>query len=185
MKGNIAILFALFAGFATVISPIRPEAEEMESPEIVITIQTPKISLVVDERVADQEEITEHIEPESKEMHGYDSIGLLCGCVEAEAANQGLEGKRLVADVVLNRVDDSDFPDTVEDVIMQPHQFETYSNGMISKALENGVSEETKEAVLHELLERSYPGLLYFKTGGFGPYGTPWRQVGDHFFCTK
>ena len=40
----------------------------------------------------------------------YDSLELLACCVEAEAGDQGLVGKKYVVDVVLNRVDDEDFP---------------------------------------------------------------------------
>lgn len=49
----------------------------------------------------------------------YDSLELLAMCVEAEAGNQGLIGKRYVVDVILNRVDDEDYPDNIVDVIMQ------------------------------------------------------------------
>ena len=43
--------------------------------------------------------------------------------VHAEANNQDLTGKKLVADVVLNRVHDPRFPNTIEGVIFQPYQF--------------------------------------------------------------
>ena len=36
-----------------------------------------------------------------------------------------------------------------------------------------------------ELEERSWPELYYFTAGGYGSYGTPWKQVGDHYFSTK
>ena len=39
----------------------------------------------------------------------FDSLELLALCVEAEAGNQGLIGKKYVCDVILNRVDDEDF----------------------------------------------------------------------------
>lgn len=109
-------------------------------------------------------------------------IDLIAACVEAEAGNQDLTGKRLVADVILNRVDSEDFPDTIEGVISQPRHFATYWNGMIDKA---EPSEETYKAVRMEMKERSYPGLLYFDSGDFLPYGTPWRKVGDHYFSTE
>lgn len=109
-------------------------------------------------------------------------LDLIAACVEAEAGNQDLTGKRLVADVILNRVDAEGFPDTIEGVISQPRHFSTYWNGMIDKA---EPSEETYKAVRMEMKERSYPGLLYFDSGDFLPYGTPWRKVGDHYFSTE
>ena len=62
-------------------------------------------------------------EEEIAEEEYWDSLELLAICVEAEAGNQGLEGKRMVVDVILNRVDDPDWPGTIEEVISQPVQF--------------------------------------------------------------
>lgn len=130
-------------------------------------------------------EIVENIEDTEDQIAEENYLGeldLLASCVEAEAGNQGLEGKRLVVDVILNRVDDPEFPDTIEGVITQPYHFSTYWNGMIDKA---DPTEETFEAIRLELEDRSYPGIYYFTAGGYGNYGTPWRQIGDHYFCTK
>ncbi len=119
---------------------------------------------------------------ELEEEQYYDSLELLACCVEAEAGNQGLTGKRLVVDVVLNRVDDRDFPDTIWDVITQPYHFTSYWDGAMDRA---EPTEETYEAVRMELEQRSYPGIYYFASGGWPEYGTPWRQVGDHYFSGK
>ena len=48
-----------------------------------------------------------------------DDLQLLACIVWAEAGNQDTYGKELVADVVLNRVDDQRFPDTIREVIFQ------------------------------------------------------------------
>lgn len=117
----------------------------------------------------------------AEEMY-FDSLELLAICVEAEAADQGLEGKRMAADVILNRVDDPDWPDSITGVISQPYQFTSYWDGRMAKTLP---SEETFEAVRMELEERGWPGLYYFSADGYSEYGTPWRQVGDHYFSTK
>ena len=111
-----------------------------------------------------------------------ETMDMLARCVEAEAGNQGLEGKRLVVDVILNRVKDPDFPDTVQEVISQPYHFSVYWNGAMEEV---EVSEETRMAIQMELKEISYPGVLYFTSEGFSEYGTPWRQVGGHYFSTK
>lgn len=112
----------------------------------------------------------------------YDSLELLAICVEAEAADQGLEGKRMVADVILNRVDDADWPDSIEGVISQPYQFTSYWDGGMARAVP---SEETFEAVRMELEHRGWPGLYYFSADGYPEYGTQWKQVGGHYFSTK
>lgn len=112
----------------------------------------------------------------------FDSLELLAICVEAEAANQGLEGKRLVADVILNRVDSPMFPDNIVDVISQPYHFTSYWDGAMARA---EPTEETFKAVRMELEERSNSEILYFTAGGWPEYGTHWKQVGDHYFCKE
>lgn len=120
----------------------------------------------------------------SEEIY-WDSVELLAICVEAEAGNQGIDGKRLVADVILNRVDDKSgmWPDTIPEVIAQLNQFTSYWDGGMEGVWE--VSEETYEAVLMELEQRSYPGLCYFREGEWPEYGRRWRKVGDHYFNTR
>lgn len=112
----------------------------------------------------------------------YDSWELLAMCVEAEAGNQDLMGKRMVADVILNRVDAPDWPDTIEGVITKPYEITTWWNGRIEAAVP---SEETYRAVAMELEERTYPELFYFSAEGYSKYGTPWDKYGDHYFSTK
>lgn len=116
-----------------------------------------------------------------EEMY-YDSLELLAICVEAEAANQGLEGKRLVADVILNRVDSPLFPDNIVDVITQPYHFTSYWDGAMDRAVP---TEETFEAVRMELEKRSNREILYFTAGEWPRYGTHWRKVGDHYFAKE
>lgn len=103
--------------------------------------------------------------------------------VQAEAGNQDLVGRRLVAGVVLNRVDDPDWPDTIQGVISQPYQMSSYWDGGMDKWAE--ADETTKEAVRLEMVERSYPGIVYFTSGGYSEYGTPYMKHGDHYFSTK
>ena len=112
----------------------------------------------------------------------FDSLEELAICVEAEAGNQGWLGKRMVVDVILNRVDDSDWPDSIREVIEQKYQFASFWNGAMERTIP---TEETYQAVTMELKQRSYPGLFYFTAEGYGDYGTPWGKVGDHYFCTK
>lgn len=119
------------------------------------------------------------INPEDEFMKAFD---MLARCVEAEAGNQGIEGKRLVVDVILNRVKDPSFPDTIQEVIAQPYHFSVYWNGAMDRV---EVTEETWKAIELELDQISYPGVLFFSSEGFLPYGTPWEKIGDHYFCTK
>lgn len=125
----------------------------------------------------------ESAEDELAEELYCDSLELLAVCVQAEAGNQPLIGRRMVADVILNRVDDPCWPDTIEGVITQRSQFTSFWDGGMDRVAEPDAL--TIRAVQMELKKRSYPGLYYFTAGGYGKYGTPWKKVGDHYFSTK
>lgn len=107
-------------------------------------------------------------------------LQLLACLVEAEAGNQDLTGKRLVVDVVLNRVADPRFPDTIAEVIFQPGQFGPVSNGALARAYYT-VSEDSFKAVSMELEDEIDYSVLYFTAGGYG-CGTPAYQYGAHYF---
>lgn len=121
-------------------------------------------------------------------MISCDERELFAKCVEAEASGEGLEGKRLVADVILNRTKSTLFPGTtITEVILQNNpstgvwQFSVAGNGMLERAVP---TQETYEAIDMELKSVSYPGLLYFTSEGYSPYGTPWAKIGNHYFST-
>lgn len=89
---------------------------------------------------------------------------VLLRIVEAEAGCEDMRGKILVANVVLNRVEDEAFPDSVEAVVFQKKngrcQFSPISDGRYYSVK---VSEETKEAVERALSGEDYSeGALYF-----------------------
>ena len=84
--------------------------------------------------------------------------------VEAEAGTEDLKGRILVANVIMNRVKYSEFPDTVTEVIYQYNdgvaQFSPVSDGRISEVTP---SDETKEAVKQVLEGVDYSkGALFF-----------------------
>ena len=60
-----------------------------------------------------------------------DSLYWLSRIIYCESGNQVLDGKIAVGNVVLNRVSDSRFPDTIYDVIFQKNQFSPASSGSI------------------------------------------------------
>ncbi len=84
--------------------------------------------------------------------------------VQAEAGNEDIKGRILVANVVLNRVSDERFPDSVQEVVFQRAggraQFSPVANGTYYSVV---VSEDTKEAVDRALAGEDYSeGALYF-----------------------
>lgn len=103
-------------------------------------------------------------------------VDLMAQLVWHEAGNQDMVGKMLVADTVLNRVEDSRFPNTVEEVIFQKGQYTT------AKVL--GKVEPTIEcygAVLSEIDGERYNTEVLFFGRGYG-CGKPLFQHQDHCF---
>lgn len=93
--------------------------------------------------------------------HDYEN---LLRIVEAEASGEDETGKLLVANVVLNRVENEAFPDTVTEVIFQKNkgvsQFSPVGNGRFYQV---EISEETISAVNRALSgEDVSQGALYF-----------------------
>lgn len=85
---------------------------------------------------------------------------LLARLVRAEAQTEPLEGKIAVACVVLNRVESSQFPDTIKEIIYAPGQFQPVQNGEIN----NPTDEESIQAVKAALTDQRElaPGALFF-----------------------
>lgn len=182
-----AMFFAMAAG--TAVNHQYIVQTQMEPQETILIYRREDPSVVIsqeqeiEELSLQEQEIEESTPEEQAEEAAADELEMLAICVEAEAGNQSLIGKRMVVDVVLNRVDDSDFPDSIEEVISQKNAFTSFWDGGMDKVVEP--SEETIRAVQMEIEERGWPGLFYFTAEGWPEYGTPWKQVGDHYFSTK
>lgn len=87
-------------------------------------------------------------------------LAVLQRIVEAEAPEEDIYGKMLVANVVLNRVFTKEFPNTVEKVVFQKGQFSPIRDGRYWKV---SISASTVEAVNRVLSGEDYSdGALYF-----------------------
>lgn len=85
---------------------------------------------------------------------------ILWRIVEAEAGDQNVRGRRLVANVILNRVKSREFPNTVKKVVFAPRQFSPVRNGSYYRVK---VSKKTKKAVDQALQGiNDSKGALYF-----------------------
>ena len=105
-----------------------------------------------------------------------EDVELIARTVQAEAGNQDFTGKRMVAAVILNRVESKTFPDDVEGVLSQEHQFATYR--YLNKV---SATDEDILAVQMEIISRSDAEIMFFRTGRFGT-GSAVAKVGDHYF---
>ena len=110
-----------------------------------------------------------------------DDAVLIYYTIEFEAGGESELGKRLATDVILNRKDDPDWPDTIIGVISQDGQFSAWDKGRLFKMIP---SEDTIAAVNKELESRINYEIVYFNSIDY-MYGTPYEKVGGHYFSTK
>lgn len=80
--------------------------------------------------------------------------------VEAEAGDQDVAGRQMVANVILNRLQSSNFPDTVAGVVFAHRQFSPVSNGSYYRVTVSGTTKKAVEKALKE--KDNTKGALYF-----------------------
>lgn len=99
-----------------------------------------------------------HLKPEE--------LKILHKIVEAEAGNEDMTGKMLIANVILNRVNSDRFPDTIKEVVYQRQHGKVQFSPTIDGRLDSvKVTQETVDAVdrvLHG--EDNSNGALYFRS---------------------
>lgn len=123
-------------------------------------------SVVLDESraVSPQRVVEVNVLESARCVLSEEDYDILLRIVESEAGGEDEEGKLLVANVILNRVENSKFPNTVKEVVFQEEkgvfQFSPVADGRLFSVT---VSEETKEAVDRALWgEDISEGALYF-----------------------
>lgn len=116
-----------------------------------------------------------------------DDCQMLMKIAMAEAEGESVEGKALVMLVVLNRVWSDDFPGTIREVIFQPKQFSSVTEG--GRYYTTEPNEECYEAL--DLIMSGWDesqGTLYFESTD----KSDWHrknlkflfQYGNHYFYT-
>lgn len=131
-------------------------------------------------------------EPETKQSSEWDTEDsyLLAKLAMAEAEGEDTEGKALVILVVLNRVRSEEFPDTVEDVILEEHngvcQFSvTQEGGRWYRVEPDEDCYKALELVMLENWDES-EGALYFESRSDSTWHQNHLQFlfqhGKHFF---
>ncbi|HHY36681.1 MAG TPA: spore cortex-lytic protein [Firmicutes bacterium] len=115
----------------------------------------------------------------------YDDVWLLARMVASEARGEPYEGQVAVAAVIVNRVRNPRFPNTVAGVLFEPWAFEPVLNGTFWTA---PVTEEHVRAAEQALngWDPSYGSLFFWNPG---TATSPWiwtrriiTQIGEHVF---
>lgn len=108
---------------------------------------------------------------------------LLACIVYCEAGDQSYEGMLAVANVVLNRVGDSRFPNSITEVVYQTGQFSPVTNGTLAAALANGPSDMAVKAAQDALAGNNNVEGYYFFNGYVDTSTvTGYLVIGDHTF---
>lgn len=118
---------------------------------------------------------------EEESMVPEEDIELIALVTMAEAEGECEEGKRLVIDTILNRVDSEHFPNTIYDVIYQPNQFSSIWNGRVDRC---EVREDICQLVREEITSRTNYDVMFFTAGEYSAYGVPMFQVEHHYFSS-
>ena len=125
--------------------------------------------------------VSEQVEAPAPAAPAFPGDELLARLIYAEANNQSEYGRRLVADVALNRVDHPAFADTLSGVIYEKNQFTVVNNGALDRAV---VTEDNLRIAREEMASRTNSEVMFFTSEGYSAYGTPWKQIQDHYFST-
>ena len=141
---------------AETVAPTDDRAEET-TVEAHTENTEPEETVPVTEAVTETEEAEEAEEAIVLSESDYNT---LLRIVQAESGGCDITGKILVANVILNRVDSDEFPDSIHGVVYQKYQFSPVIDGSINRCK---VTDETREAVDRALNgEDPSEGALYF-----------------------
>ena len=169
MIGITIVIYSIvvidFVISAEKIEPTTTETTAITSETIIETTT---------EETTIQEQTTEPISTR-REVTDEEYNLLLRVCMSEAGGKYGdpLEGKVAVVETVLNRVDIG--WGTISEVINAPYQYSTADNG--------DPDETVVEAVEIALSGDMYPNnMVWFRTGYYHDYGTPYKQIGSHYF---
>lgn len=175
MKERVIYLLICSAMFitGTIMGHICTEASQ---EPIVKTITEVSTNTVI-QRITVPQVITVEVEKEVERIPEMDLSDddkiLIAKIVMAEAGNQDYIGKRLVADVVLNRLNSERWANTVAGVVYHPNQFTHPASYYTDDCL---------AAVEAECMERLDYDIMYFRAHHFFSGHPQAYQHGDHYF---
>ena len=137
----------------------------IEKPQIIqVTELNPSISkyddiykeqleIINQKRIQHQKEIKEEIEEEVS--YNDDDLKYMSCIIYCEAGNQSIAGKQAVGIVVVNRVNNKKFKNSIKEVIHEPGQFRAEDDELLNKAFKmydnNEIPQECIEAAKYAL----------------------------------
>lgn len=119
----------------------------------------------------------------SGSVENYDEtdISMLAAIIECEAGNQPYEGLIAVGSVIVNRVKDPRFPDTIEGVLFAQGQFTPVASGRFAIVYSRGATSRCYQAAQEVLNGTINTNALYFHR--YKPEKNEQGTIiGDHIF---
>ena len=171
LSGLLMMNLLFLAGLLSIcrIEEIRRELQQTVAevyPEESLLADKESIMMGIASRTSSGQRVVDcsELQRESKYRLEQEELEALLRIVEAEAGCEDEEGKLLVANVVLNRLNSDKFPDSITEIVFQREngvtQFSPVANGSYYKVT---ISEETVDAVGRALAgEDISRGALYF-----------------------
>ena len=155
----------------------------MELPKTTYeSVPVAETTTTIDIYVPEEKEIyIPEEEAYEQELATQKEIELIALVTMAEAEGECEDGKRLVIDTILNRVDSEHFPDTIHDVIFQPNQFTSMWSSRVKRC---EVREDICQLVREELENRTNYDVIFFRTNRYSRYGTPLFKLQNHYFSS-
>lgn len=134
---GLVFVIAIASIVAFTFSFVGTPADEIDDRKIItqaaVSENKDMAAMPITTPVATDEPTTEPAREKQSKIGGMDwdseDAYMLAKIAMAEAESEDTEGKALVMLVVLNRVWDDEFPDSIEEVIFQKGQFSPISNG--------------------------------------------------------
>jgi spore germination cell wall hydrolase CwlJ-like protein len=169
------IVWAVFVSaiFAVKVLPIK--SEKKIEPKIITKVETrTEIKFVYVTKYKDFPTFYNTAPVSSKDRE------ILARLVYLEARNQPEAGQRGIVEVVLNRVLDKRFPNTVHDVVYQKNQFSTAP--YINRTTPTQKQYRVVDMVLREKDPILSPSTVYFST--FPQTKNITAIINDHYFCS-
>lgn len=103
-----------------------------------------EVHVLADEPIEEAEEVVKRYEPDEKEWE------LLARAVYSEARGEPEVGQVAVAAVILNRLEDEKFPNTISGVIFQPRAFTAVADGQFWYTPDEKAYEAVEKALIGE-----------------------------------
>jgi len=152
----MALCISLFlAAWAPVLAQAIPAIKTRFADTFGVTAENKGETMLVEESQAvetedevPEEKGTEKVTEESKILSvSAEEMELLARAVYSEARGEPFQGQVAIAAVIVNRVENPDFPNTISDVIFEPWAFTAVHDGQIWLDPDETAYEAVREAL--------------------------------------